>query len=317
MNLDFSEIQEIQKIISVPEFENLFHTVENKAFELRGRSTDFYTYLNEFFEKENINESIKVMLLKYLTTYKGNWKHDFLTGLYESLKELEPNQENKFNINDTDFELAKSLIALKVKELDVFNYDVYNIEDKEVTRLIYETQKIIEYLNKQGFKDKFRNVYLVMLKTEIKNNNIDIRDGSYHNWQSITNDFLIWIDKELINIKLKERNEITSAKNTHPFYCEIGVLFAKDLIQFRNQKYYYCDNSFVSIAKLSKHIQDNVLNTNKAVRQYVNDTLFRTGAKNFYNSFTMMNNIVAYCQENNIETTANFQNIYTQLKNLH
>ena len=66
-----------------------------------------------------------------------------------------------------------------------------------------------------------------------------------------------------------------------------------------------------------KHIQDNVLNTNKAVRQYVNDTLFRTGTKNFYDSFTMMNNIVAYCQENNIETTADFQNIYTQLKNLH
>ena len=208
MNLDFSEIQEIQKIISVPEFENLFHTVENKAFELRGRSTDFYTYLNELFEKENIDESIKVMLLKYLTTYKGNWKHDFLTGLYEGLKEPEPNQENKFNINDTDFELAKSLIAVKVKELDAFNYDVYNIEGKEVTRLIYEIQKIIKYLNEQGFKDEFRNAYLVMLKTEINNKNIDVRDCSYHNWQSITNDFLIWIDNASITLKIVSKKRI-------------------------------------------------------------------------------------------------------------
>lgn len=96
MNLDFSEIQEIQKISNVSEFEDLFHTIENKAFELRGRSTDFYTYLNELFKKENIDKSVKVMLLKYLTAHKGNGKHDFLKGLYESLKEPEPNQENKF-----------------------------------------------------------------------------------------------------------------------------------------------------------------------------------------------------------------------------
>ncbi len=31
MNLDFSEIQEIEKIISISEFENLFRTIENKV----------------------------------------------------------------------------------------------------------------------------------------------------------------------------------------------------------------------------------------------------------------------------------------------
>ena len=106
-------------------------------------------------------------------------------------------------------------------------------------------------------------------------------------------------------------------ENQYPFYCKIGVLFAKGQIQFKNKKYYYCNNSYVSIAKLSKHIQDEVLKTNKAVRQYINDTIYNSGTKSFYKSYTMMKNVVDYCNDNNIKITTEFQDIYDELEKLH
>lgn len=317
MNLDFSEIQKVESSIDLTDFEDLFCRLERNAFLLRGNSTSFYIFLNQFFEKENIDESIKKMLLKCLIKHEGNWSHDFLIGLYESLTQSKMKEENNLSISDTDLELLKSLVSLKIKELDTFSYDVYTLEGKEVTRFIYETKKIITYLNKQEFTEKFKSVYFEVLKKEI-NNSIDIRDGSYHNWQSITNDFLIWIDKQLINIRLKERQqESTTNKNHYPFYCKVGALFAKGQILFKNQKYYYCNNSFISIAKLSNHIQNEVLKTNKTVRQYVNDTIYNTGRKNFYKSYTMMKNIVDYCNNKNIEITTEFQDIYDELEKLH
>lgn len=323
MNLDFSEIQEIEKSIGLADFEDLFSRLERNAFLLRGNSTDFYIFLGQFFDKNNVDNTTKVMLLKCLVEHKGNWKHDFLVGLYESLKEPEINEQNNFNISDTDFELVKSLVDVKIQELNTFREVRYALEIdnkvRQVTRVSYEGQQIANYFNNGSFSRDFIITYLECLKNKIISEKINIYDNLPHEIPNVTKDFLNWINEQLALVRLKQTQskEIKSNKKQYPFYCQVGILFAKGQIQFKNQKFYFCNKPFVSIAKLSKYIKEEVLKTDKSVRQYINDTIYNTGTKSFYKSYTMMKKIVDYCNDNSIEITTEFQDIYDELEKLH
>lgn len=194
MNLEFYEIQEIQKISSVSKFEDLFHTIENKAFELRGRSTDFYTYLNELFKKENIDKSVKVMLLKYLTAHKGNWKHDFLKGLYESLKEPEPKQEKQQGvINENQHPKIFDDGAF-----DIFVKWVKNSNDEQVKSISFIFQKLKK-------ENKLRNTTFKVLSEWAFNNNY-LNEESYN--KLLTNGCFVSPSKILTKTRLALYNSI-------------------------------------------------------------------------------------------------------------
>ncbi|MFV0565862.1 MAG: hypothetical protein ACK5NB_08525 [Flavobacteriaceae bacterium] len=217
------------------------------------------------------------------------------------------------------------------------NYPNLNQDERRKEVLYY----IINHINKniRNYKERLRFINefesdvkeSVLYETLFNHLKRLEKDNKYLSDFGISKDELSTI-KKLVSIKIQEldkfingwfvdRNnelsETTPTNNSYPFYCEIGVLFAKGLIQFKDQEYYYQDNHFVSIAKLSEHIQKEVLKTNKAVRQYVNDTLFETGTKNFYSSSKMMKNIIDFCNSKNIDVVKDFQDKYTKLENLH
>lgn len=86
-------------------------------------------------------------------------------------------------------------------------------------------------------------------------------------------------------------------KATLPFYCEIGALFAQNLVFKKNELFCYKDHCERSMRRLSKYIQNEILNTEKNIYSYIQATLTEAETnKNFFNSLKQMNNIMVYCE---------------------
>ncbi|MFB9056663.1 hypothetical protein ACFFU9_07895 [Mariniflexile ostreae] len=119
----------------------------------------------------------------------------------------------------------------------------------------------------------------------------------------------------MINLDLKDLKQTSqpteTITNPHfkklPFYCEIGALFAQGFIYKIGFDYYYKEMKFESINKLSKHVEKEILKTNKSTRQWINDTVQNTGIKNFYASNNRMQNIIEYCEIKGIEIKPDFK----------
>ncbi len=144
--------------------------------------------------------------------------------LFKHLKRIERDDRilKNTNLDKEDFELVKKLVAIKIKELNTFNKVRYGIGDKQVTRVSYEGNQIANDLN--DYNINFIHAYLEILKKEIKNNDIKIIDNLPFETPDVTNDFLNWIDKQLINIQLKENTkQKVSNENLHPKIFENGA----------------------------------------------------------------------------------------------
>ncbi len=114
---------------------------------------------------------------------------------------------------------------------------------------------------------------------------------------------------EIFNVNTKKE----SKKEDYPFYCKIGALFAQQYIYKKEFDYFFKKKKFISSNKLSEYIKEDILKTDKSTSQYVNDTL-NGGNKSFYTSLTMMENIISYCTEKEIEVSKEFKSIYSDLK---
>lgn len=108
--------------------------------------------------------------------------------------------------------------------------------------------------------------------------------------------------------------------NNFPFYCKIGALFAQGFISKKTLKgigseYFYKEEKFNTPNQLSIYIKNEVLKTEKQVKQYINGTLKENAEKNFYNNKRLMKNTIEYCNENNIKITPEFLSKYNSLDN--
>lgn len=122
------------------------------------------------------------------------------------------NENKKFNVNKDELRLIKQLVSIKISELSTFKKVRYALtENNIITRSSYESIKITNYLNKNYNKEFIYN-YLSILKKEINDKKIDIIDNSPIGPKNVTDDFLNWIEKQLIEIELKE----TNIKNPFP-----------------------------------------------------------------------------------------------------
>ncbi len=115
------------------------------------------------------------------------------------------------------------------------------------------------------------------------------------------------------NNESKTLLEAISNENYY-FYYEVGALFAQGFIKREVIKFgyvfYYKAIQFDKIEHLSEYIKEEVLKTEKSVRQYISATLNEKGKKNFYNSKNQMKNIIEFCKKNNYEITNDFKTRY-------
>jgi hypothetical protein len=120
------------------------------------------------------------------------------------------------------------------------------------------------------------------------------------------------------NVEYKQLLKVTEKE--FPFYCRIGALFAQGFITKSSKKgigyvYFFKEREFENPSQLSKYIREVELKTSHNVKQYVNDTLYENGVKNFYGNKRHMKNILAFCKEKNFQITSDFKDRYSLLDN--
>ena len=226
---------------------------------------------------------------------------------------------SKYKPNTATFSNYKSNYQQK---LNIF---LTEFEDNEECGFIVKELEIWERSLKSNHNQKVQSVQeLEYLKQHQNITIVDIRERTRTSCRRVI-EFLKNKQFSIENsgtTKNDENRELIG-KIKYPFYCKIGSLFAQGLISRENNKitlgydYKFKNKSFTDVSKLSKHIKENVLKTDKSVRQYISDTLSGNGEKNFYTSKSMITKINEYCKENNIDTTEDFNKAYTKLNNLH
>ena len=128
--------------------------------------------------------------------------------------------------------------------------------------------------------------------------------------------FEIYRFKNLINSKLNELTptEPVPENEQNKVYFKVGLLFAKKEIYknvltidgYKKVNYYFKDEVFDNPNQLSKRLSLS--------RQYINDSF--TGAKtkhNIFNNLKQLNNIIEYCNKNEIIIDVEFLNKYSVL----
>ncbi|WP_117881973.1 hypothetical protein [Aureibaculum luteum] len=260
--------------------------------------SDLEEKLNSCFIK--LEDWLKDELIKFIKDHLVYARNETthlkksIKALNKSIKKLEKEHPILDINNHNDFEIFNKISNKKHQVIEEeFIIDYYFEQKKIIKDWAKEKRKELIKINKTKRKEADKRLDEMFDRLSPEN------DGENFNYNN-----------------LKEKETIV-----YPFYCEIGALFAQGFITIEkkgfNNDYKFKGESFSDISKLSIHIKKEILKTEKAVRQYVNDTLQDAGQKNFYNSKTMMNKIAVYCNERNIETTTDFQNIYTKLNNLH
>lgn len=126
---------------------------------------------------------------------------------------------------------------------------------------------------------------------------------------------VIWNSERIkaLNNFLDTNNEIQEENRDLPKYCEVGSLFAQGLITKNRGTIYYKEQPFVSFRKVANYLSEEVFNNNVSIYQYIQSTLNESGQKNIYNSLTMMENIIKYCNLKKIIITDTFQAKYNKL----
>ncbi|MFB9056855.1 hypothetical protein ACFFU9_08890 [Mariniflexile ostreae] len=76
--------------------------------------------------------------------------------------------------NKIDLEIINRLVKLKIEDLNTFKRIRYGIDNKQTTKVSYETNEIANYLNNGSFDLVFMRAYLSTLKKEIIECNIKI-----------------------------------------------------------------------------------------------------------------------------------------------
>jgi len=115
------------------------------------------------------------------------------------------------------------------------------------------------------------------------------------------------------------KNELSLNLNTeiieHNFYCQVGALFAQGIINEIKDEFYYFGKCFPNPNQLSKYIKEDILTTEKKIRQLISDTINdSSGQKNMYKSKTMMKNTIDYCNYKGLNIIEEFLNKYENLK---
>ena len=107
--LNETQTLELEKEILLVDFEKVVKMLEQKAFDLRGDSSSFRSFLIDFFERTSYSYQTKSLMLsglKYLET-KSNWNHFFLSDfVLNSSKE----RENATPRTDKDYILNVPLV---------------------------------------------------------------------------------------------------------------------------------------------------------------------------------------------------------------
>lgn len=221
--------------------------------------------------------------------------------------------ESYLKTNDSLFSTTNEQISHKVYSR--VKRDLFKLNDGRITLgyALGENDKMLSEI-----REKYKLKHALILKKDSFFQN-GINGGEFYKaWEIILNHPTLFEQffKNEKNEKPKD-NIIQSSTKIFPFYVEIGALFAQGFITKKKFEFYYIDKEFSDCSKLSRHIKENVLCTEKRVRQYINDTLNENGEKNFYDSKTEMENIIKYCNHKNIEVIDDFQSKYTVLKKLH
>ncbi len=328
-------------------FENpSYTTVINNWYDLRLKDLDENKDLKERVDllKSYLND-IRLLMNYTIELYKSIDRYDKTNRLminrinikeFDVLSILKFIKKYKISINLNN-EKGYSDLSNKIKNYCLFKFDecIEIIEDKfrikiydspintsfkEVRNIFENAVKIIHDNSINISFKETRNNYnnnIDNLKSElddirnalkIKSGNINLVDDKVK--KNIEKFVHLMEDDSLMN-RIKTNSE---EENKSPFYCKIGALFAQEYITKEPNKdsfgfsYFYKEKKFESVNKLAKHIQKNVLKTDKIVRQYISDTLYKNGIKNLYLNQTMRSNVIKYCEIHNINiTNSNFK----------
>lgn len=126
-------------------------------------------------------------------------------------------------ISNEEKEIINNLVKVKVKELSKFKKVRYGFNDELVTRVSFESLKIINDIDNYSYD--FIITYLLCLKNSIIDNQIAIIDFLPNDIPNVTQDFINWIDKVVNTIKLEiiQNTNIEKTQNKHPAIFEDGA----------------------------------------------------------------------------------------------
>lgn len=259
----------------------------------------------------------------------NNKCHSHRTYEYNSLilKELNSDKYIRTNIHEIVLksQKIKSILTNSYSELiETEEPKQWLIQYKNFKslKIIPKTYKTSEYeIKKTHFDNHLFGCRYIYTRLEEKEQQ-EFKEHIINNLEEIKSIQVLDEFKKLITelIDLSNNNfEVKKNKNTKTlFYPKIGALFAQGLIYKKGFVFKYKDEEFESLSKLSNHIKKDVLKTENEVRQYIGDTLSNSGSKNIYSSKTMINNILKYCKENNINNiTDEFKKKHTDLNIMH
>ncbi|NAS32433.1 hypothetical protein GTQ40_15720 [Flavobacteriaceae bacterium R38] len=165
--------------------------------------------------------------LKFIEKFEESVKESMLNeALFNHLKNLDnikiskkEKLEDVYNLNEEEKKVIESLIEIKVRELNTFHKVRYaldvNGEAKQVTRVSFESKKLEMFLNDGNYSIDFVKYYLTSLREKIISDKITIYDYLPNETPDVTNDLINWIDKQLINIRLKKIEEKKKPRDTN------------------------------------------------------------------------------------------------------
>lgn len=289
--------------------QNYYVKIINNWYEFRLKELEENDNLNERFDLLNdVLISIRLFMINTVELYIAVDRFN-----YDN-----PATINKVNLRE--FEVLSILRSIRVYKLNIgLNFEK-GFDDLANKIQNYCSLKLTEGkgnlsnaffiniaespLDKEFVKTQYEFDDSINLKETELRSNLNLIEYK----KVLNNEFHINITANPLNKEyVKTQNEFDNKEDKElPFYCQIGVLFARDLIIKKTIKdignnYFYKQQKFESINKLSNHIKVNVLNTDKSVRQYINDTLMKSGVKNMVSNQTMKENIIEYCKTKNIK----------------